>query len=240
MVQPYYYQDSHCTLYLGDNREVLAGVDTSGVDLLLTDPPYGIGWDTDYAKDFAHPDPHRKKALDLTWTRLRGDAQPFDPTPWLSYPQVILWGANCYSDKLPMGRWLIWDKRFPNGKHFLSSGEGAWMKGGHGVHLYAQTWQGVCRSQLHTSEKPVRSLAPTQKPVALGVWCIQQARKVTLTLDPYAGSGSFLISAKSLGIQSLGIEIEEPYAETAARRLERTDVETQLPLHLTTCAELEE
>jgi hypothetical protein len=130
-----------------------------------------------------------------------------------------------------MGRWLVWDKRFKSGKSFLGSdGETAWMKGGHGVRIYQQIWSGVCRSRLHPSEVTPRggvpSLHPTQKPVAIGRWCIQQARNVKLTMDPYAGSGSFMIAAKSLGIRAIGIEIEEAYCETAARRLEQTAVET--------------
>jgi DNA modification methylase len=159
------------------------------------------------------------------------DDQPFDPAQWLTYPQVILWGANCYSDLLPKGTWIVWDKRFKSGKSFRKShGETAWMKGGHGVRIYAQTWQGVCRTALHQSEENADgshpSLHPTQKPVALGMWCIEQARNVKLTMDPYAGSGSFMIAAKSLGIRAIGIEIEEAYCETAARRLEQTAVET--------------
>jgi DNA modification methylase len=234
MTQPY-YQDSHCQLFLGDNREVLDGIDTSGVDLLLTDPPYGVGWDTDYSGfsqlngQFEEPSWTFRRHQ---WRQIEGDSDPFDTTPWLAYPQVILWGANCYSDRLPMGTWLVWDKRFKSGKSFKPShGEAAWKKGGHGIRIFAQTWQGICRSALHPSEENADgshpSLHPTQKPVALGVWCIHQARGVKLTMDPYAGCGSFLIAAKSLGILAIGVEIEEAYCETAAKRLERTAVEIE-------------
>ena len=221
-----YYQDDHVTLYHADNRDVLASVDTSGVDLLLTDPPYGVGWDTDYAQRLRHsPTSRRRKS----WPSLAGDDEPFNPEPWLGFRQVILWGANCYS--LPLGRFLVWDKRFASGKTFFQSdAEVEWMKGGHGVRIYAQVWQGVTRSKKHPTERGPKggtpSLHATQKPVALGVWCIQQARRVQMMFDPYAGSGSFLIAAKSLGIRAIGCEIEEMYCETAARRLERTAVET--------------
>jgi site-specific DNA-methyltransferase (adenine-specific) len=218
-MQPY-YQDAHVTLYLGDCRELVPALALERVDLLLTDPPYGVGWDTDYNYDFTSS--NQKWVKNHTWARMSGDTTPFDPTPWLRYPQVILWGANCYSNRLPMGRWLVWDKRYPNGKAFLSAAEGAWMKGGHGVHLFSQTWQGVCRSRLHASEKPVRSLHPTQKPVALACWCIAQAKRVQTMLDPYAGSGWVLIAAKTLGLRAWGCEIEEAYCETAARRLQAT------------------
>jgi site-specific DNA-methyltransferase (adenine-specific) len=166
-----------------------------------------------------------------TWPAIAGDAAPFDPQPWLPYPQVILWGAHCYSDKLPRGRWLIWDKRSKAGKSFLrSDGETAWMKGGHGVRIFSQTWIGVCRSQLHPTERGPQggtpSLHPTQKSVAVMAWCLSLCRSSTrVVLDPYCGSGSVLIAAKSRGLQAIGIECVEAYADTAAKRLAVTRVE---------------
>jgi site-specific DNA-methyltransferase (adenine-specific) len=219
-MQPY-YQDTHVTLYLGDCRELVPALALERVDLLLTDPPYGVGWDTAYAKRISDG---QKWRTCRNWPAVYGDDAPFDPTPWLGYPQVILWGANCYP--LPPGSLLVWDKRFQSGKQFFpSDAEAAWMKGGHSVRLYQQTWQGVCRSRLHASEKPVRSLNPAQKPVALARWCIQQARRVQTVLDPFAGSGWVLIAAKTLGLRAIGVEIVEQYAETAARRLEATAAE---------------
>lgn len=239
----YYYQDSHCTLWLGDNREVLEAVDTSGVDLLLTDPPYGIGWGTDYTKLHCNkPGKQRLKKYDFnanTWKPIENDAQPFDPTPWLGYPQVILWGGHHYRSRLPQsGRWLVWDKRHQSGKSVLAHGDMAWMKGGAGsVWIFSHTWVGVSRQG---EENRAPALHPTQKPVALMRWCMTHAgstRKaprpgIDTILDPYAGSGTTLVAARQLGKCAIGIEIEEQYAETAAKRLERTDTLTQLPLHL--------
>jgi site-specific DNA-methyltransferase (adenine-specific) len=219
-----YYQDDSTTLYHGRWQDVLAQVTLPRVDLVLTDPPYGVGWDARYSRlRIANPLLAAKK----DWPPIVGDEAPFDPTPWVGYPQVILWGANCYSNRLPMGRWLVWDKRYKSGKTFLPShGEVAWMKGGHGVRLYQQTWIGVSRSALHVSERPVRSLHPTQKPVALMQWCLDLAQgkrqRVRRVFDPYCGSGSVLIAAKSRGLHAIGIECEEAYCATTARRLEHT------------------
>jgi site-specific DNA-methyltransferase (adenine-specific) len=227
-VQPY-YQDDTTTLYHGRWEDVLAAVPLPRVDLVLTDPPYGVNWG-----DFTALRPCAKtqaSAPDHAWSRLVGDETAFDPTPWLGYRQVILWGANCFSDKLPKGRWLVWDKRFKSGKTFKAGhAEAAWMKGGYGIYLYAQTWQGVCSTVTHPTEYGPRGghprLHPTQKPVALMQWCLDLAqgttRRVRTVLDPYCGSGSVLIAAKSRGLQSIGIECEEQYCETTARRLEHT------------------
>ena len=228
-----YYTDSHTTLYLGDCREVVPACKLPRVDLLLTDPPYGVQWATDYTQTHANRTGKNLgtlrsgRAYGRRHAPLAGDQGPFDPTPWLRYPQVILWGANCYSDRLPMGRWLVWDKRYPSGKSFFSShGEVAWMKGGHGVQLYQQTWIGVCRAKRHHTERTRTGqrtcLNPAQKPVALAQWCIQQARRVRTVLDPYAGSGWVLIAAKTLGLRAIGVELVEQYCETAARRLAAT------------------
>jgi site-specific DNA-methyltransferase (adenine-specific) len=230
-VQPY-YQDDTTTLYHGRWEDVLGAVPLPRVDLVLTDPPYGIKWETDYRRVLDRNRPTR--APMKTWPRIAGDDTPFDPTPWLGYPQVILWGANCYSDKLPKGRWLVWDKRFQSGKSFKASdGETAWMKGGHGVRIFQQTWIGFHRSRPHPTERGPQggtpSLHPTQKPVALMQWCLDLAqgktRRVRTVLDPYCGSGSVLIAAKSRGLQAIGIECVEAYCATTARRLEQTRVE---------------
>jgi site-specific DNA-methyltransferase (adenine-specific) len=220
-----YYQDTHVQLYLGDCRELVPALALERVDLLLSDPPYGVGWDTDYTR-VTHPR-DAARAASQYWPAVHGDTAPFDPAPWLRYPQVILWGANCYSNRLPMGRWLVWDKRYASGKSFFSShGEVAWMKGGHGVQIYQQTWIGICRAKAHHTERNRTGertcLNPAQKPVALARWCIQQARRVQTVLDPFAGSGWVLIASKTLGRRAWGCEIEEAYAETAARRLAAT------------------
>jgi hypothetical protein len=102
-----------------------------------------------------------------------GDAEAFDPDPLLKIGgQQMLFGANRYSDRLPCGTWLIWDKRTPTGsKGVMSDAEVAWWSKGRGVYLYTHTWDGFNRA----SER-FTPLHPTQKPVALMRWCLQRAR----------------------------------------------------------------
>ena len=195
-----FYQDDWATIYCGDCRDILPMLEP--VDLVLTDPPYGIGWDTDYTR-FTHGGNIKASVLN--------DNLPFDPSPFLSFESVILWGANHYSDKLPDGTWLIWDKRNGDGTAFLSDGEIAWWNKGHGVYLKSLS------AQFHRATSG--GLHPTQKPVPLMEWCIKKNDKAQTILDPFMGSGTTLVAAKNLNRKSIGIEIEEKYCEIARKRL---------------------
>ena len=197
-----YYEHGGITIYHGDCREIAPTL--GGGLAVVSDPPYGVAFDTDYRRFSAGFAVERKQHAPV-----HGDADPFNPAPWLDYPEVILWGANCYSERLPMGSWLVWDKRHRNGTAFLADAEVAWEKFGHGVYIFAVTSQGFIRPE------PIEH--PTQKPVSLMEWCIRRTKLDVL--DPYSGSGSTLVAAKNLGRKAIGIEIEERYCEISARRL---------------------
>lgn len=217
-----YYQDAYVTLYLCDNKELYDEL-PSGV--LISDVPYGTDEDMDYSRFTNSMDGSMKAPLSRhTWDAITGDKEPFDPKPWIDdkrWRRTILWGANRYSDKLPCGSWLIWDKRIKGQdiNHFLADGEGAWMSSGNGVYVFSHTWTGFSRD----SERGQHFHA-AQKPVALAEWCIGKAgtKPDEIVVDPYCGSGWILVAAKRLGLQAVGVEILEQWAETAARRLAAT------------------
>jgi DNA modification methylase len=202
--EPYYDCDG-ITIYHGDCREILSHLPT--VDLVLTDPPYGINWNTDYTRFSG------ERGVNQKYPAVHGDKEEFDPSPFMGFPKVILWGGQCYSNRLPLGTWLIWDKRFKNGEAFLADAEVAWMKGGYGVYIYSQTWQGS--NKMGETER----FHPTQKPAGLMRWCIEKVGKAQTILDPFMGSGTTLVAAKQLHRKAIGIEIEEKYCEVAAKRL---------------------
>ena len=108
----------------GDCLEVMRDWPDGCVDLVLTDPPYGIGWNTNYSR-------FSKGSSDKA--PVKNDDKAFDPTPFLRFPVVILFGANHFAKYLPPASWLIWDKRNADGTAFLSDAEVAWWSYGHGI-----------------------------------------------------------------------------------------------------------
>ena len=196
-----------CTLYLGDCLEVLPTL--GKVDACVCDPPYGIAWDTDYTRFTGGLSVKRTKH-----NAIAADEAPFDPSPWLAFNRVVLFGANCFSDKLPLGSWLIWDKRFSNGTALLADGEAAWMNKGHGVYIKSVTSQGFVR--------PEPRQHPTQKPVDVMLWCLQMAsiQEGHTVLDPFMGSGTTGVACVRTGRKFIGVEKDPKYFQIACDRIQ--------------------
>lgn len=208
-----YYEENGIQIFHGDCREIVPSL--ASVDLVLTDPPYGTNNNCDYTRFSGGQRKNATLPQGRTWESVHADQQAFDPAPLLEYPNVIVWGANNFSDKLPAGAWLVWDKKQPGleGK-FMSDCEVAWKKGGCGVFLFRHVWDGFNRATERGSH-----MHPTQKPVALMKWCLSFYPKARLVLDPFMGSGTTLRAAKDLGLRAIGIEINEAYCQVAVERL---------------------
>jgi site-specific DNA-methyltransferase (adenine-specific) len=211
MIGPYHC----CSVVEGDCLELMRRLPDGCVDAVITDPPYGIDYDTDYRR-FTTGFAVERKA----WPKVHGDDKPFDPTPWLRFPTVILWGANHFASKLPEATWLIWDKRFPNGTAFLCDAEIAWMNKGRGAYIRSITSQGCIR--------PEQIQHPTQKPEELMAWCLEKAGFPELTIDPFLGSGTTAVAAAKLGRHFLGFEISPEYCRIARERIALVEAQPSL------------
>ena len=210
-----YYERNGITIYHGDCREILPSV---SADAVVSDPPYGIG----FVKGAGGKGAHNVRNIAPVY----GDDQPFDPSPWLSYKDVILWGANHFAALLPHGRWLAWDKL--NGVESydsFSDVEFAWHNKRAADRIFRYLWKGICRD----GERETRRAHPTQKPIALMKWCIGFVAEDAVILDPFMGSGTTLVAAKETGRKAIGIEIEERYCEIAAKRLEQEVLPLEVP-----------
>jgi DNA modification methylase len=186
--------------------------------VIVSDPPYGMAWNTNSKRFTGGASALRRGEGRDDWGDVGGDAEPFDPTPWLDFPRVVLWGSHHFAQRLPVGTTLVWIKRNdPMFGTFLSDAEIGWQKGGHGVYCHRRVFHPPTRAL----EGGGQVAHPTQKPLSLMRWCISRLKLApgTLVVDPYCGSGTTGVAAMMEGMQFLGIEREARYVETARRRI---------------------
>lgn len=200
------------TLYEGDNRELALSPDDYAA--VISDPPYGMNWDTDSKRYSGGNRGHRRPGEGRDdWRPVAGDAEPFDPSPWLAFKKVTLFGANHFADRLPPGTLLVWIKRNdPAFGSFLSDAEIAWSKGGCGVY---------CFRDLSMNAEAADRMHPTQKPIGLMRWCVQRLKLPAGAhiLDPFAGSGTTAIAAMIEGRRCTLVEKDPAYCDIIRKRV---------------------
>lgn len=197
------------TLYLGDCREIAPTLERPAA--VISDPPYGIGIAKRgtvgtskvaavrvYGKSDWDNAPPPQAFID--WLRANSDTQ-------------ILFGGNFYTLP-PTPCWLVWNKL--NTGDFADC-ELAWTNLPGAVRKMDFLWNGMIRG-----ERDIPREHPTQKPVAVMRWCIEQAKVPAggTILDPYMGSGSTGVAAVQMRHPFVGIEIDPGYFATACRRIE--------------------
>lgn len=207
-----YYQDNLVTLYNADCKIVIE--ELGRFECLVTDPPYGINeaagknksrgrlaTATDYGNSNWDCKPIDQKLLDALISKSN---------------KAAIFGGNYYN--LPASScWLIWDK--DNGNTDFADCEMVWTNLKKAVRLKKYRWQGML--QQYAGERKEVRFHPTQKPLAVMKWVLDQVKAGESVLDPFAGSGTTLIAARDYGISSVGIEREEKYCEVIANRLEQ-------------------
>jgi hypothetical protein len=194
----------------GDCRDILPTL--TGVDAVITDPPYGMKWDGKVTPGKVNG---HGGGSQFWGQNIIGDAEVFDPSHLIRFEMVIIWGMHHFPDKLHRGTVLIWPKKYPDAYGtFLSDGDVAWMKGGHGVYISP-----TINPASFQSEK----CHPTQKPVNLITWCMEKAKvpEGATVLDPYLGSGTTLIAAEKTGRICYGMEISPAYCDVIVKRWEQ-------------------
>ena len=205
-----------------DVDKLLDGVQ---VDLLLTDPPYGI----DIVKVIGERERANGKVgkpgvvQPRLYKPVIGDDKPFDPQHLLDLDvPTILFGANNFAHELPNNsKWLVWHKKpsldaTPNG---FSDCELAWTNfKGKAVICYHHTWSGMVRQGERKLELKER-VHPTQKPVGLLKRLIEEYCPPNgVVLDLYGGSGSTLIACAETGRTCYMMELSKDYVEIIQER----------------------
>lgn len=230
-----YYQDDAVTLYHGDCLEVMGGMDDTSVSTILTDPPYSSGGRRENARSIRKS--MTRSIVDDDW--IRGDAMSTAGFMWfmrlcgLEWRRLLTPGGHCLSfidwrmypnlttaletADLRQHPVLVWDK--------TRLGMGAIFRNQHEfiVHCTAGNPTDPQRRDVPNVLRfpNVRDGDhPTEKPDAL----LQTLLSVvcpanSVVLDPFAGSGSTLTAAASIGRKAIGIEADERFCEVAALRL---------------------
>lgn len=181
------------TLYLGDCIDILPTLDK--VDAVITDPPYGIG----IAKN-----PVRQAHEKLDWDNAPPEKSLIDMCVNAGNVAII-WGGN-YFDLPPTQCFYIWDKQQPL-NFSLAMCEMAWTNKKAPAKIHRQSVLSYEKSH------------PTQKPVELMVFCIEQLKMPGTILDPFMGSGTTGVAAIQMGRKFIGIEREPKYFEIACERI---------------------
>jgi site-specific DNA-methyltransferase (adenine-specific)/modification methylase len=182
------------TLYLGDCMDILPTLNK--VDAVITDPPYGIG----IAKN-----PVRQAHEKLDWDNAPPDKSLIDMCVNAGNIAII-WGGN-YFDLPPTQCFYIWDKQQPL-NFSLAMCEMAWTNKKAPAKIYRQSVLSYEKNH------------PTQKPVELMVFCIEQLKMPETILDPFMGSGTTGVAAVQMGRKFIGIEKERRYFDIACERIE--------------------
>ena len=207
----YYCDDAVCIIH-GDCRDILPQLPQ--VDLVLTDPPYGIGkaeWDTqDYWKEVLKAFGKMLPSL----VNSDGHAIIFSATRHLSFTLEAI--------KFPYRWQFIW--YCPNN---MIPGDIGFAKYTSAL-IFSKASSVFTNSQdLRESPAGTQDLSgnnhPTPKPLPILRYLVEHFCSAGNTiLDPFMGSGTTLRAAKDLGRKAIGIEIEERYCEMAAKRMAQT------------------
>ncbi len=198
-----YNQDDYSKL-VGDVR----------IDALITDPPYGIGYKPDWNKWDGSPSDFQV---------VIGDDTTFNPEPFLIYPTVVLFGANYFSDQLPIGGWICWDKRTDTVKDNMigSPFELAWYRSInttrkalmvrvlHGGVVNADSIIGNNEKRLHSTQKPITVMEQVIDAIT---------KKNDVIIDPFSGVGTTLLACEVSGRISLSMEIDPDYVAVILER----------------------
>jgi site-specific DNA-methyltransferase (adenine-specific) len=219
-----YYEDKWTKIFLGDCRDILPQLDVK-VDLVLTDPPYGMG--ECFLLRGADRNAHIENRNIASWDK------SFEITEYpflITLPVVAFttdWGIPSWYKIHPNGRVLAWVKTNPTPsfrKALVNAAE--WIFADavftYREHSNSQT------ALFGAYETTPNRLHPTQKPE----WIILQLLQMfnsDLILDPFLGSGTTCYCAKKLNRYSIGIEIEEKYCEIAAKRCSQETMVLDIP-----------
>jgi site-specific DNA-methyltransferase (adenine-specific) len=197
-------------------------------ELAIVDPPYGIGvakngFSTLGEGGFSLA--KRKNYGIKNWDSECPEQNYFDELIRVSKNQII-WGANHFISKIPFDSscWIVWDKN--NNSFSMADCELAYTSFKTAVRKYQYTWNGMIQHDMKNKENRIH---PTQKPVALYRWLLQNyAKKGDKILDTHLGSGSSRIAADMEAFDFYGCELDAEYYNDSCKRFNEYKLQQKL------------
>ena len=195
-------------------------MDGAKADMVFTDPPYGMGLNTDYSS--------------LNWGDRKGkkyeqgkvdDFSPemIDLIFSLNIKEVFLWGADYYSEYLKNkngGSWIVWDKTLESNGDAGSNSEFelCWSKQKHKREVIHFNWfrffglsKQDIKSRIHPTQKPLQVITPFLK---------KYSKEEHIIIDLFGGSGSTLIACEQLNRTCYMMELDPHYCDVILQRWE--------------------
>ena len=204
-----YYQDDNVVIYNGDCLDIMRHFSNQSFDLVLTDPPYGVGYEYDNIVDTqenlkvlvdkAMPEILRVGKISLI-TCGNGNQHLYPPPTW-TLAWVITagtgqnkWGFTCWQPILAYGK-----------------------------NPYRANRMGARPDIVMSNERSERNAHSCPKPINLWTEVLLKGsvKDTDIILDPFMGSGTTLVAARRLGRRAVGIEISEKYCQIAIKRIEQ-------------------
>ncbi len=219
----------HGEIWLGDCRDLLATLPDQSVDLLLTDPPYGMGGTAQMDGRFGNKNSRFEKYRQMAgaghW-KYGAQMTAWDEAPppelftelfRVSQNQII-WGGN-YFDLPPTRCFNVW-RKLTISEHFtMAMCEYCWTSFSSNAKWFEFAPQD--KERFH----------PTQKPVALISRQLEEYAEPGMTvLDPFAGSGTTAIAAIRQCCRFICCEKDRAYFDAAVARIQRETSQLRLPL----------
>ena len=209
------------TLYHADCWDVFDEI--GKVDIVITDPPYGIKADINSFKSGGSLAGNKtgftiypKTQYEYSdWDKEKPDKKYFEKLFIISKNQII-WGGNYFVEYLLNSScWIVWDK--DNTGHFADC-ELAYTSFDSPIRKINFKWSGMLQGDMKNKEKRIH---PTQKPEYVMKWIVANYTKETdLVLDPFMGSGTTGVACAAGKRRFIGVEKEKRYFDIACERIE--------------------
>ena len=206
----------------GDCMDLMAEYEDNHFELAIVDPEYGINESGDHES--------RNRVATNNYKAKEWDKEPPKKKFFKELSRVsknrIIWGANHFISRIPFDSscWIVWDKM--NGGSDFADCELAWTSFKTAVRKFDFRWAGMLQGDMKNKEARIH---PTQKPVALYRWLLQNyAKPGDKILDTHLGSGSIAIACHYLGFDLTGSELDTDYFEAMQKRIKQETAQISL------------